>query len=65
MELSIGKQKYKVKPYLIKKCGDTKNVAFRVYKDDELLIQFEDLYHFEMWFSSIVITETIDEEPEK
>lgn len=65
MELSIGRQKYKVKPYLIKKCGDTENVAFRVYKDDELLIQFEDLYHFGMWFSSIVITETIDEEPEK
>lgn len=65
MELSIGKQKYRVKPYLIKKCGDTKNVAFRVYKDDELLEQFEDLYDFGMWFSSIVITETIDEEPEK
>lgn len=65
MELSIGKQKYKVKPYLIKKCGDTDNVGFRVYKDDELLVQFEDLYHFGMWFSSIVITETIDEEPEK
>lgn len=64
MELSIGKQKYKVKPYLIKKCGDTDNVGFRVYENDTLLIQFDDLYHFGMWFSSIVIQETLDEEPE-
>lgn len=65
MELVIGSRKFTVKPHLIEKCGDTENVGFRAYDALGGMRQFQDLADMGEWMTSLVITETLNEEAEK
>lgn len=65
MELKIGERIYTVKPYLIKKCGATENIGFRVYNDAGRMKQFDDLTSLGLWITNIIVDETFDIEPEK
>lgn len=65
MKIQIEKSGYTVKPFLIKQCGNTSNIGFRVYKDDKLVGEFQELVKLGLWFAEQVIEGTVGEEIEK
>ena len=60
MKLKIGSQTFTIKLYLIKRCGDTDNVGFRVYRGRQLIKQFNDGADLGMWIVSVIIAENLE-----
>ena len=62
MELVLGSKKFEIKPILIARCGDTRNIAFGAYENDTLIKRFDDLVNMGEWITDIIVDETWDED---